>query len=78
MTRYEYALDILKKSSGSGSMLGLERISALVSLLGDPQDRLSVIHVAGTNGKGSFCAMEHSILRQCFLPTIRYALAAFR
>lgn len=64
MTRYEYALDILKKSSGSGSMLGLERISALVSLLGDPQDRLPVIHVAGTNGKGSFCAMMSAILSE--------------
>lgn len=35
---------------------GLERISALCSLLGDPQDRLKFIHVAGTNGKGSVCA----------------------
>lgn len=42
---------------------GLERISELCSLLGDPQKDLKFIHVAGTNGKGSFCAMLDSILR---------------
>ncbi len=36
-----------------GSRLGLERMTDLMRRLGDPQDRLSVIHVAGTNGKGS-------------------------
>lgn len=36
-----------------GSVLGLERMSALMELLGNPQDALRCIHVAGTNGKGS-------------------------
>lgn len=42
---------------------GLERVSALCSALGNPQDSLKFIHVAGTNGKGSFCAMLDSVLR---------------
>lgn len=42
---------------------GLERISELCKMLGEPQKSLKFIHVAGTNGKGSFCAMLDSILR---------------
>ncbi len=42
---------------------GLERIERLCHALGAPQDKLKFIHVAGTNGKGSFCAMLDSILR---------------
>ena len=42
---------------------GLDRVKTLCRALGDPQDRLKFIHVAGTNGKGSFCAMTDSILR---------------
>lgn len=44
------------------SILGLERIAELTRLLGDPQDACPAVHVAGTNGKGSFCAMLSSIL----------------
>ena len=43
---------------------GLERIEKLCSLLGNPQKDLRFIHVAGTNGKGSFCAMLDSVLRK--------------
>ncbi len=42
---------------------GLDRVRMLCKRLGDPQDSLKFIHVAGTNGKGSFCAMTDSILR---------------
>lgn len=42
---------------------GLERITKLCSFLGNPQDKLKFVHVAGTNGKGSFCAMLTSILK---------------
>lgn len=42
---------------------GLERVQKLCHALGDPQDSLKFIHVAGTNGKGSFCSMLDSILR---------------
>jgi dihydrofolate synthase/folylpolyglutamate synthase len=43
--------------------LGLERIRAVLEALGRPQDRLHFVHVAGTNGKGSICAMLDSALR---------------
>jgi len=43
--------------------LGLERIRTVMEALGRPQDRLRFIHVAGTNGKGSVCAMLESALR---------------
>lgn len=62
MTEFEKAQAILKEASRSGSRLGLERIYELASLLGDPQDKLKIVHVAGTNGKGSFCAMLASVL----------------
>ncbi len=42
---------------------GLERITAVLDALGRPQDRLRIVHVAGTNGKGSTCAMIESALR---------------
>ncbi len=42
--------------------LGLARITHLMHLLGDPQESLHCIHVAGTNGKGSTCAFLESML----------------
>ncbi len=46
-----------------GSVLGLERIEKLMELLGDPQEELKIIHVAGTNGKGSVCRFIYEVLR---------------
>src|SRR5579884_3015485 len=43
--------------------LGLERIRAVLAALGDPQRAYRVVHVAGTNGKGSTCAMIDAGLR---------------
>ncbi|UCF12148.1 MAG: bifunctional folylpolyglutamate synthase/dihydrofolate synthase [Thermoplasmatales archaeon] len=45
-----------------GSKLGLERISYLIKQLGNPQNTIKVIHVTGTNGKGSVCKFIGSIL----------------
>ncbi len=47
-----------------GMQLGLDRIKKLLSLIGSPQNNLKFVHVAGTNGKGSTCAMTSSILTQ--------------
>ena len=44
--------------------LGLERISMALNLLGNPQENLKCIHVAGTNGKGSICAIVSAILKE--------------
>ena len=42
---------------------GLERISELLSLLGNPQEKVKAIHIAGTNGKGSTSTMTANILK---------------
>ncbi|MBV8732586.1 MAG: bifunctional folylpolyglutamate synthase/dihydrofolate synthase, partial [Acidobacteriia bacterium] len=42
---------------------GLERIRTVLAALGNPEDRCRFVHVAGTNGKGSTCAMIESALR---------------
>lgn len=60
---YKDALEYLKKASGRGSRLGLERVSVLMEKLGNPQNRTKIIHVTGTNGKGSFSAMLTAVLK---------------
>jgi dihydrofolate synthase/folylpolyglutamate synthase len=56
-------LDRLSKLSPAGDRLGLDRISAVLERLGRPQDRLPpVLHVAGTNGKGSTVAFLRAAL----------------
>lgn len=52
--------------------LGLERIHQLLELLGNPQEKLKILHVAGTNGKGSVCALLSSILMQSGLKVGRF------
>jgi len=53
---YLYALD------GKGIKPGLKRIFEFLDRIGNPQKQLTTIHVAGTNGKGSTCAMLASVL----------------
>ena len=60
---YDEALEYIHSISWTFCKPGLERITALCHALGDPQKDLKFIHVAGTNGKGSFCSMLESILR---------------
>lgn len=57
------AVDKIEEFAKFGSRLGLERISALMELLGNPQDQLKYIHVAGTNGKGSVCRYLYEALK---------------
>jgi dihydrofolate synthase/folylpolyglutamate synthase len=56
------AINLIEGSKILGSRLGLERISRLCALLGNPQDAVPAVHVSGTNGKGSICAMVASVL----------------
>jgi len=60
---YQEAIDWLYELRLSGSKLGLEKPIHLASVAENPQDKLKIIHVAGTNGKGSVCAMLESIYR---------------
>ena len=60
---YQQAIDWLYELRLLGSRLGLENPRQLAELAGNPQDRLKIIHVAGTNGKGSVCAMLECIYR---------------
>lgn len=60
---YQEALDFIHGTYKFGSKLGLENITYLLELLGNPQEGLSIIHIAGTNGKGSTAAFLHGVLR---------------
>ena len=60
---YSEALEYIHSICWTFTKPGLERISALCEKLGNPQDSLKFVHVAGTNGKGSFCSMLESVLR---------------
>lgn len=59
---YEQAIDFIRKVHNNGTKLGLKRITQLMELLGNPQNSYKIIHVAGTNGKGSTCNMIHDVL----------------
>ena len=63
MTRDE-AVEYIENAGWSKTRLGLSRTRELLARLGDPQNDLRFIHVAGSNGKGSTCAMLDSILRE--------------
>ena len=60
---YNEALEYIHSVCWKGSRPGLERITELCHRLGDPQNSLKFVHVTGTNGKGSTCAMTESVLR---------------
>jgi len=60
---YEASMNWLVESRKRGILPGLTRIRHLLAILGNPQDGLRILHVAGTNGKGSTCAFLESILR---------------
>ncbi len=61
---YEEALAYLNSVSVSGIIMGLDSIKALTAELGNPQDDLKVIHIAGTNGKGSILNFTSNILTE--------------
>lgn len=62
-TDYASVADYLFGLKPRGTKLGVHRMRLLAAELGDPQFGLPVVHVAGTNGKGSVAAMLDSILR---------------
>jgi dihydrofolate synthase/folylpolyglutamate synthase len=59
---YEEALEYIHSVCWQKNVPGLARTRELMEKLGNPQKKLRFIHVAGTNGKGSTCAMLASVL----------------
>ncbi|MBD2176608.1 bifunctional folylpolyglutamate synthase/dihydrofolate synthase [Pseudanabaena sp. FACHB-1998] len=64
--------EFLESFDKFGIHLGLERIQQLLKSLGSPHQKIPVIHVAGTNGKGSVCAFLLSILQEAGYRVGRY------
>ncbi|MBW2980888.1 bifunctional folylpolyglutamate synthase/dihydrofolate synthase [Candidatus Woesearchaeota archaeon] len=61
---YNQSMKYLLSLQHFGTKLGLANITRLLNKLGNPHKGLKVIHVAGTNGKGSVCAMISNILQK--------------
>ena len=60
----EEALSYIHSVCWKGSIPGLSRTRELLEKMGNPQNQLQFVHIAGTNGKGSTAAMTASILRK--------------
>ena len=61
---YAEASERLSSLCGTVSSYGTARTRALLDEIGSPDDALRIVHVAGTNGKGSVCAMLSAVLRE--------------
>ena len=62
MNYYE-SMAYIDKLNKAGSVYGLSRIKELLRRLGNPEEQLSIVHIAGTSGKGSFGAFLGEILK---------------
>lgn len=69
---YEEAMAYIEYTDTLGSVPGLSGITELLSRLGSPQEDIQVIHIAGTNGKGSICAFLDEILEDAGYVVGRY------
>lgn len=69
---YNQAYEYIEECGKLGSVPGLDNITELCNRLGNPQDELNYIHIAGTNGKGSILAYTSSILDRAGLRVGRY------
>ena len=72
LTGYQSALDYLFARTTGKWRFGLQRVEALLALLGDPHRALTCFHVGGTNGKGSVCATIEAVLRARGLRVAKY------
>lgn len=73
---YEEAMNFIQNTNKFGSVLGLDNIKELLERLGNPQDQLKVVHIAGTNGKGSTLAFLAGIFRESGYRAGRYVSPA--
>ena len=72
MMNYKETLEYIHSVCWKGSRPGLERTEKLLGMMGNPQNKLKYIHVAGTNGKGSVCSMLSTVLRKAGYKTGLY------
>lgn len=82
---YEFAMKYMEEVQKRGSVMGLKPIQNLLNRLGNPQNRLKIIHVAGTNGKGSICTFleklylyENKKVGRYISPTLHCYLERFQ
>ena len=61
---YKEAMEFIEKTNLYGSVLGLRTMTELMRRLGNPESKLKVIHIAGTNGKGSTLSFLTSVLME--------------
>lgn len=76
MFSYEEARNFIERRAGLGSVLGLTSMHALMEQLKNPQNDIRIIHIAGTNGKGSTGAYMAAILKEAGLNVGRYCSPA--
>lgn len=69
---YKEAMEYIEDINKYGSALGLENMRELCERLGNPQEELRFVHIAGTNGKGSVLAYISTILKKAGYRTGRY------
>jgi dihydrofolate synthase/folylpolyglutamate synthase len=62
---YEQSIEWLENLQSGSWNFGIKRVKELLSKLGNPQDRLKCVHIAGTNGKGSVAAFLGTIMKEC-------------
>ena len=60
---FEDSINFLESLAGFGIRPGLQRITKLLEILDNPQNKYKTVHVTGTNGKGSVCAMLSQIFK---------------
>lgn len=73
---YREAREYIYSLEGRGMVFGLDTMRALMQALGNPQERLKFIHIAGTNGKGSVLAYLSTILKEAGYRTGLYCSPA--
>lgn len=73
---YQETMEFIGRANKFGSVLGLANIRELLNRLDNPQDQLKVVHIAGTNGKGSTLAFLASVLKEQGYEAGRYVSPA--
>ena len=73
---YDEAMNFIQNTNKFGTVLGLDSIRELLRRLGNPQEQLRIVHIAGTNGKGSILAFLASVFRESGYRAGRYVSPA--